>query len=137
MILTATFKKNLGLKVLSLFLATLLWITLTLGHEEEARISVPVVLRNIPPNLVVSGAPPTAVELELSGAKIILMTIEREHLPVVLDLSGAGEGTVSFVNLDRRVTVRSGIRIMRVQPATIDLKMVKKTGKIHREPAGP
>lgn len=125
MSLITAIKENSRLKVLSLLLAALLWFALTLGHNEEARIAVPVVLKNIPPHLVVAGTPPPAVDLELSGPKIVLMTIHGEHLPVILDCAGAGEGTVSFVNLDRRVRVRSGIRITRVQPATLDLRLVK------------
>jgi len=136
MSLIATIKENPGLKVLSLLLAALLWFALTLGHNEETRIAVPVVLKNIPPHLVVAGAPPPDVELELSGPKILLMTIHGEHLPVILDCAGAVEGTVSFFNLDMRVHVRSGIRITRVQPATLDVRLVK-TGAISPGHTGP
>jgi hypothetical protein len=134
MSLTDTFKRNLGLKALSLLLAALLWFSLTFGHDEEVRLTVPVVLTNIPPQLSVAGRPPTAVELDVAGPKILLVNLTHERLTATLDFGGVGEGTVSFVNLDRTVRLRSGLRVTRVQPAALELKLVKAETK---QPAHP
>ena len=39
-----TFTKNAGLKVLSLFLAVALWLSVNLRQEGQARLKVPVAL---------------------------------------------------------------------------------------------
>jgi hypothetical protein len=134
MSLMDTFKSNLGLKALSLLLAALLWFSLTFRHDEEVRLTVPVVLKNIPPQLAVAGSPPTAVELDVSGPKILLANLTKERLSATLDLGGVGEGTVSFANLDKTVRLRSGLRVIRVQPATLELKLVKADKKQSAHP---
>jgi hypothetical protein len=122
---TDTFRKNLELKALSLVLAALLWFSLTFGHDEEARLTLPVTLKNIPPHVSVASALPTTVEVDVSGPKILLANLTKEHVSLTLDLGGVGEGTVSFVNLDKSVRLRSGLRVTRVQPAAVELKLVK------------
>ena len=134
MSLTDIFKRNLGLKALSLVLATLLWFSITFGRDEQVRLTVPVVLKNIPPHLSVAGSPPTALEVDVSGPKILLVNLAHERLSATLDLGGVGEGTVSFVNLDKTVRLWSGLRVIRVQPAALELKLVKAE---KRQPSHP
>ncbi len=124
--LTGALTDNLALKGLALFLAAALWFSLTLSQEKVASIMVPVVVKNVPPMMTVTGTPPRFVECEISGPKIALMGMGGEQLSVTLDLTGAGEGSVSFANLDRTVRLRRGLRLVRVQPASIELRLVKE-----------
>ena len=119
------FTNNAGLKALSLFLAAALWFSLTSRLDGEVRLKVPVVLKNLPAQLTVADTPPPLIELDVSGPKIVLLGLSKKRLTALLDLQGAGEGPVSFTSLDRTVHLPSGLRVIRVQPAQIELKLVK------------
>ena len=119
------FTNNAGLKALSLLLAAALWFSLTSRLDGEVRLKVPVVLKNLPAQLTVADTPPPLIELDVSGPKIVLLGLSKKRLTALLDLQGAGEGPVLFTSLDRTVHLPSGLRVIRVQPAQIELKLVK------------
>jgi YbbR domain-containing protein len=120
-----TIAENFELKVMSLFLAVVVWFSVTFRLEGVEIITVPITLGNIPAQLAVAGTPPSVLDLEISGPKFALMMVRNNRLTAMLDLKGAGEGTVSFTNLERTVQLRNGLRVLRVQPSTIEIHLVK------------
>lgn len=118
--------ENLGFKALSLLLAIALWLFVTAGTEGEVALTVPVQFRNIPPQLSPGSKVPPAVELKIAGPRILLWQLARERLAVTLDLQGVGEGSVAFTSLERTVRLRSGLRIIRIQPSAIELRLVRQ-----------
>lgn len=120
--------ENAGLKALSLLLALLLWLFVTSGMEGEEGITIPVQLRNIPPGLAVESRTPIFVELRIAGPRIFLAWLDKGRLAVNLDLTGVGEGSVTFANLETSVPLRSGLRVTRVYPSIVELKLARKQG---------
>jgi YbbR domain-containing protein len=120
--------ENLGLKALSLFLALLLWLSVTARMDGEVRIAVPVQLRNLSPQLLIVNRMPHVIDLRISGPKFLLMQLDKERLAVPLDLEGVGDGVVTFANLERTIPLSHGLRITRIYPSTIELKLEKTTG---------
>jgi hypothetical protein len=116
---------NLKLKALALMLALLLWLFATTGAEGDLEIMVPVRLRNLPPQFSVGNKVPSVVELRIAGPKMLLWWLNRERPVITLDLQGVGEGSVAYVNLENYVHLQRGLRITRVYPATIELKIRK------------
>ncbi len=123
--LKETFTRDPGLKALSLLLAVALWFFVTMRLDGEMHIKVPVELTNLPAQLTVADVPTPVIELDVAGPKIVLLGLSNKRLTALLDLQGAGEGPVSFTSLDRTVHLPSGLRILRVQPAQIEVKLVK------------
>ena len=123
--LTDTITDNFGLMALSMCLAVILWLSVVLRQDGEVSLTVPVAFKNIPAQLAVAGVPPSVIKLEITGPKIDLMKLRKELLTATLDLEGVGEGIVSFTNLEKTVQLQSGLRIVRIQPSTIELKLVK------------
>jgi YbbR domain-containing protein len=121
-----TWTHNLGLKALSLFLAALLWLFVAAGQESELDLQVPVQFENISPGLAVVNQPPTRLDVRVAGPKILLMRLQTDRLVVVLDLKGAGEGTTGFPGPEKAIRFPDGVRVTRVTPAVIELKLVKK-----------
>jgi hypothetical protein len=124
MSLAASLKANAGLKLLALFIAANLWYAATQRREVEESRSVPVVLVNLPSHLAVADKPPSFVLVAVAGQKNALRAEKLADLRAVLDLRGLGAGTVSF-DSQAAVKLRSGLRIVRVQPARIELRLVK------------
>jgi len=116
---------NLGLKALSLLLALLLWLFVTGGGEGEKRVSVRLELKNLAPGLAVASKPVEQVDLRLAGPRIDLAKIAAEGMAIPLDLQGAGEGAVVFPSPEKVLRLPAGVRVTRVSPATIELRLVK------------
>jgi YbbR domain-containing protein len=117
--------ENFRLKALALLLAALLWLSVTAAKEGEVTVSVPVRIRNLAPLLALATKAPSSIELRIAGPKIRLLHLSKERLAADLDLQGVGEGGVAFADLARTVALPGGLRVTRVYPATIELKLVK------------
>jgi len=116
---------NLGLKVLSLIMAVVIWYFVDVGKEKEISMSVPVRFENLPPGLVVAGPPPPQIYLRLKGPKIALMKIRADRLVALLDLKGAREGKTGFPYLETMINLPEGVRVTRVTPVAMEVRLVK------------
>lgn len=124
--LRALYTRNLELKLVSLVIASLFWLYVEVGHDGRERVSVPVSIANLSPGLALQGGLPPSVEIDLQGSLIDLMKIRSGELRLVLDMTGVGEGKVSFVSLETGVKFGAGVRATRIYPSSIEVTVVKK-----------
>jgi len=123
--------QNLGLKALSLIMAVVIWFFVDVGKEMEISMAVPVLFRNIPAGLVIAGAPPPPINVRFKGPKIALLKFREERPALLLDLKGAMEGTTGFPALESMITLPEGVRVTRVTPAAMEVRLEKME---HLEP---
>jgi YbbR domain-containing protein len=116
---------NLGLKALSLLLATLLWLFVAVEQESEIAVAVPVTFKNLGDGLTVSNQPPTNLDVRVAGPKILLLKIQAERPVAVLDLKGIREGTTSFPGLEKTLHLRTGLRVTRITPASVEVRLAR------------
>jgi len=117
---------NLGLKIMSLFLAVVLWLFVAAEKDSEIFLSIPVVIANLPAGLVVANRPPSRIDVKFAGPKILLMSLQRDQHKVYLDMKDAHEGTTEFPGLERAVRISEGVRITRISPAVVDVTLVRE-----------
>ena len=117
--------ENMGLRIMALVLALLLWAYVTGGGETDRVTTARVETIHLPAGLVVVGNPVEQVELRLAGPRLLLAKIAADHLTIPLDLGGVREGSVSFASLETRLPMPAGVRITRVYPSTIELRLVR------------
>ncbi len=115
--------RHLGLKVLALALAALLWLTVAGEHVVERSLRVPLEFRNIPPQLEIVGDPPGNVDVRLRGSSGVLSRIEPGEVVAVLDLSGARYGSRLFPLSNEAVRVPYGVEVAAVTPGTLALDL--------------
>ena len=120
--------ENTGLRILALVLALLLWAYVTGGVETDRLFTARIETINLPAGLVVAGNPVERVELQLAGPRLLLAKIAAAPLTIPLDLGGVREGSVSFAALERRLTLPAGVRITRIYPSTVELRLVRGEG---------
>jgi YbbR domain-containing protein len=120
-----TLTHNLGLKVLSLFLAIVLWLFVAAGTESEIGLSLPVVFTHLPTGLAIINQPPARIDARLAGPRILLLRLNEERIPVVLDLQGAREGSTVFPGVESAISVPDGVRVTRVTPAAIEVRLAR------------
>ncbi len=115
--------RHLGLKVLALALATLLWLTVAGEHVVERSMRVPLEFRNIPPQLEIVGDPPATVDVRLRGSSGVLSRIEPGEVTAVLDLAGARPGSRLFPFHNDEVRAPYGVEVAQVTPGTLALDL--------------
>ena len=116
-----------GLKLFSLLFAVGLWLFVNAGQKPtEKSLTVPVEVRNLPSDLIAVNAGPGQVEVRVAGPPALLSTLDPDYLKVVLDLDGAHAGTSTFRLSAAFFNPPRGVRIARISPAVINLKLETK-----------
>jgi YbbR domain-containing protein len=117
--------RHLGLKVLAIALATLLWLTVAGQHVVERALRVPLEIVNMPPALEIVGDVPPAVDVRLRGSSALLGRLAIGEVVAVLDLAAARPGSRLFNLRADEVKVPYGIDVVQIAPATIPLELEK------------
>ncbi len=112
---------HLGLKVLSIALATLVWWMVAGQREAERSLRAPLEFRSIPDQLELVGEPAGLVDIRLRGTTGALAQLQTSEVVAVLDLKGARPGRRLFHILPGDVSVPTGIKVLQVTPATLSL----------------
>ena len=120
---------NLALKAASVGLAALLWYVIAGEKTSEMGLTVPVELQNFPQDLELTGEPVNAVEVRLRASPGIIQRIGPGDVSARVDLAGVGEGE-HIVHLGAEaIRVPFGVRVVRVNPATISLNFERTLQK--------
>jgi YbbR domain-containing protein len=117
--------RHLGLKVLAIALATLLWFTVAGEHVVERSLRVPLEFRNIPSELEIVGNPPDNVDVRVRGSSALLSRVQPGEIVAVLDLSTARSGSRLFHIRADEVRAPFGIEVAQVVPPTISIELEK------------
>src|ERR1051326_303210 len=113
-----------GLKIFSVLFAIGLWLFVNAGQKPtEKSLTVPVEVRNMPADLMMGNPGPGQVEIRVAGPPALLSTLDPDYLKVVLDLDGAHAGTSTFRLSPGFFNPPRGVRIARISPAVINLKL--------------
>jgi YbbR domain-containing protein len=135
-------RRNPGLKLLSLVLATLLWFTINLTERDAERlVELPVSIRKLQPGLIVTNLPPRPIGLTLRGPRTILDGVDERKERISLDLSGVGQGEVRIeLNTDMiRPELPRRVKVVRLEPARLTLRidrLVRRMLPVHADLAG-
>ena len=117
--------RNLGLKLLALTLAILLWLTVAGEHVVERSLRVPLEFRNVPQALEIVGNAPDTVDVRLRGSSALLSRIQPGEIVAVLDLAGARSGSRLFHIRADEVRAPFGVEVAQVIPSTLALELEK------------
>ncbi|MEO8077695.1 MAG: CdaR family protein [Acidobacteriota bacterium] len=113
------------LKLLSVALATLLWLTVAGDHVVERSMRVPLEFRNIPSELEIVGDPPTTVDVRLRGSSALLGRIEPREIVALLNLASARPGSRLFHMRREDVRTPYGVEVALIVPGTLALDLEK------------
>jgi YbbR domain-containing protein len=114
--------RNLGLKLVSTLVATLLWLVVAGERVVERVMRAPVEFQNLPAGLELVGNPPDTVEVRLRGSSGALSRIASGDMSAVIDLATARPGRRLFHIGQNQVNVPYGIDIVQVGPSTLTME---------------
>lgn len=121
------FTANIGLKIGSLVLALILWITITgQGNADRIIRDIPIQIRDIPEGMELVDKGIGSVQARIRGPKSLVPTLNIADFSVALKLpEGAGPGMVNLpVTRSNLSTPYSNqLTIMQISPAVVSVKI--------------
>jgi YbbR domain-containing protein len=117
--------RHLGLKVLAITLASVLWLTVAGEHVVERSLRAPLAVRNLPTSLEIVGDLPATVDVRVRGSSAQLSRLDAGEVIAMLDLTGARPGSRLFHLRTDEVRVPYGIEVAQVMPPSLSLSLEK------------
>ncbi len=111
--------RNLGLKVLSVAIAVLLWLTLSGEQIVERGIRVPLEIQNLPTDLLLVEDPPEFVDVRVRGASGALGRLGTGDVVAVIDASSVKAGRRLFHLTTDQVRAPFGVEVTQANPPTL------------------
>jgi YbbR domain-containing protein len=111
--------RHLGLKLASLGVALLLWMTVAGEATVERGLRVPLELQQFPAGLELQGDLPTTVDVRVRGTSGALSRVSPGDVVAVLDLRGARVGRRLFHLTAEQVRAPVGVEIVQVTPPSV------------------
>lgn len=129
---------NLGLKLLSLFLAFMVWAHIAGQQRVQRSVAVPVEFINMPTDLEITNDYPKEVNVVIE--RPISVRMDERQLAAVIDLSSAEAGTTVLPLTEHNIrNLPSGVQIEGIEQRRIRLQLErvrKKTVRVEPEIVG-
>src|SRR5436190_12772932 len=121
--------RHLGLKLLSLGLAVVLWMIVSGEETVERGLRIPLELQQFPAGLELRGEAPSLVDVRVRGSSDALSRMGSGDIVAVLDLHAAGPGQRLFQLTPEQVRAPFGVQVVQLTPATIVLAFERAASK--------
>jgi YbbR domain-containing protein len=115
--------ENWILKIVSLVFALVLWFFVIGERRVEVGFTVPLELVNEPEGLMVANEVPNLVDIRLNGPRTLLMNLSPADISIAVDLTDLKPGLTSFKRLEERLNIPSGLKVTRLSPSFVDVKL--------------
>ena len=122
--------RHIGLKILSLALAALLWLVVSGEQIVERALRIPLEFTNLPARLELVGDPPTVVDVRVRGSSGALSRVAAGELVAVLDLRTARPGQRLFHLTGADVRAPFGIDVVQISPSNVSVGFEPSATKV-------
>jgi YbbR domain-containing protein len=124
--------RNIGLKVVSICIATLLWLVVAGDRIVERALRLTVEYQNLPAGLEIVGNPVDTVEVRVRGSSGTLGRLSPSDTTAVVDLRNAKPGRRLFHLTAAHVNVPYGVEVVQVTPATLPIEFENSAVRVVR-----
>jgi hypothetical protein len=111
--------RRLGLKLVSVVLASLIWLVVSGEQIVERAFRIPLEFTNLPSELELASDAPTIVDVRVRGSSGALSRLTVGELVAVLDLRQAKPGQRLFHMTGGDVRAPFGIEVVQVTPSSL------------------
>ena len=120
---------NWHLKLVSLILATMLWLAIANEASSEIGLEVPLEYRNIPRQLEITGDMTNTVQVRLRGSSNVIRDINPKNVSTTIDLSKMGHGEKIVPLSPQNVQAPFGAEVIRVNPSSVRFNLERTMTK--------
>jgi hypothetical protein len=121
--------RHLGLKMLAVGLAVLLWMVVSGEEIVDRGLRVPLELQQVPAGLELLGEIPATVDVRVRGASGILSQVGTGDVIAVLDLRTARSGRRLFPLGPDQVRVPFGVEVVQVLPSAVAMAFERSASR--------
>ncbi len=112
---------NIGLKLVSVALAALVWLLVSGEQVVERALRIPLEFTNLPTQLEPVGETLTVVDVRVRGSSGALSRVSAGELVAVLDLRAARPGRRLFHLTGSDVRAPFGVEVVQVTPSSLSM----------------
>jgi hypothetical protein len=117
---------NFWLKVLSLLLATGLWMAISPEQEPaEVTVRVPIEFRHVPPGLEISSVNAPEAQVRVRGPERMIRELRSTDIHADLELKDAQPGGQTFDLTAQQIHLQRDLTVVQVAPSRVSLIMEK------------
>ena len=137
---------NLGLKLVALLLAVLVYLNVYTDRPATMIVTFPIRVTDLADSLSLSGPAPSAVQAELRGTAKLLIRLRVTEPPMKVSLAGVGIGRYERALGPEDLPLPQGVELQvdrMVSPRTLELQVDRRmrrvlpvAGSVEGEPAG-
>jgi YbbR domain-containing protein len=120
---------NWHFKIVSLVLATMLWMAVANQASSEIGLEVPLEYRNIPAQLEITGDMTNTVQVRLRGSSNIIKDISAKDVSTIIDLSKMRLGDKIIPLSPQNVQAPFGAEVIRVNPSSVRFNLERTITK--------
>jgi YbbR domain-containing protein len=120
---------NIGLKLLSLGIAVLLWVAVTREPRGEVVLAVPVEFQNAPQNLDFTPSRVPEAEVRVQGPERVLRALAKGDVHASISLANAAPGEHTYDLTAQQVHVPREMSVLQVTPAQMRITFARQITK--------
>ena len=120
---------NWHLKLISLGLATMLWMMVATEASSELGMEVPLEYRNIPARMEITGDTTNSVQVRLRGSPNVVRDISAKNVSTTIDLSNMRPGEKILPLSPQNVQAPFGAEVIRVNPSSVRFNLERTLTK--------
>lgn len=113
---------NIGLKIISLLLATGLWVALSTEPPSEVAVNVAIVFRNMPDDLEISSENVPSAQIRVRGPERLVRRLQPSDVHMEIDLTGLKPGQRTFDLTANQVSLPDKLQPVQIVPSQIYLE---------------
>ncbi|MFZ0774472.1 MAG: CdaR family protein [Candidatus Sulfotelmatobacter sp.] len=127
---------NFWLKVLSLLIATGLWMAISPDQEPaEVAIRVPIEFQHVPPGLEISSTTIPEAQIRVRGPERLIRELRSTDIHAELDLADAKPGERTFDLTAQQIRHQQDLRVVQVVPGQVHLSFdIRLTREVEIRP---
>ena len=120
---------NFWLKVLSLVLATGLWLAISPEQEPaEVTVRVPIEFRHVPPQLEIGTVSVPEAQVRVRGPERIIRELRSTDLHADVDLKDVKPGEKTFDLTAQQIHLPRDLTVVQVAPVRVTVQMENVSG---------
>lgn len=113
---------NFGLKLMSLLLATALWLIISRDERPaEVAVRAPIVFQNVPPNLEISSESAPEAQIRVRGPERVIRQLRSNEVQAEIDLADANAQERTFDLTAQQVRHPRELAVVQVVPSQLHL----------------
>jgi hypothetical protein len=117
---------NFWLKVLSLLLATGLWLAIKPDQDPaEVTLRVPIEFRHVPPVLEIRSVNIPEAQVRVRGPERMIRELRATDIHADLEMTGAEPGEHTFDLTEQQIHVQRDLTVVQVVPVRVTVVMEK------------